>query len=546
MDPWPPETSERAFAAVLLDGSVVTWGNDCFGGNCSAVQEQLRDVQQIQVGLATAMEFLVGLDDQPSHKLDKDERLYTRTMLMTAYKDAPDAIKLDAHVVQEGNAIHEEARLSVEPPVAGLIGTATSVVSVPLAILSAGQKVPQISFGATTPALSNKAWERDGSLLRMSVTVEVALLSGRKVTVEADQEEQVKALKRRARAALGVGNGRLVDSSGSVLDACSTIEVAKLQNGTSLTLQISRLQIQSSDGAFAAILGDGSVATWGRVSDVQDQLKNVQQIQLKNVQQIQATDYAFAAILGDGSVVTWGDADIGGDSSAVQDQLKNVQQIQATRRAFAAILADGSVVTWGDASCGGDSTAVQQQLQNVQQIQATWNAFAAILGDGSIGTCGHFGMGGDSSAVQHQLKNVQQIQATARAFAAILADGSVVTWGCDDFGGSVVTWGHAGLGGDSSAVQDQLKNVQQIQLKNVQQIQASDDAFAAILGDGSDQLKNVQQIQETGTGAFAAILGDGTRWPAENVIQILASDFARADGSGVMENTSYKGKQGLQ
>ncbi|OLQ14791.1 hypothetical protein AK812_SmicGene1072 [Symbiodinium microadriaticum] len=507
------QASYSAFAAILRDGSVVTWGNDCSGGDCSAVQDQLQNAQQIQasfgafaailgdgsvvtwgnadfggdssavqVGLATAMEFLVGLDDQP---------------------------------------------------VAGLIGTATSVVSVPLAILSAGQKVPQISFGATTPALSNK----DGSLLRMSVTVEVALLSGRKVTVEADQEEQVKALKRRARAALGVGNGRLVDSSGSVLDACSTIEVAKLQNGTSLTLQISRLQIQSSDGAFAAILGDGSVATWGRVSDVQDQLKNVQQIQ------IQATDYAFAAILGDGSVVTWGDADIGGDSSAVQDQLKNVQQIQATRRAFAAILADGSVVTWGDASCGGDSTAVQQQLQNVQQIQATWNAFAAILGDGSIGTCGHFGMGGDSSAVQHQLKNVQQIQATARAFAAILADGSVVTWGCDDFGGdssrvqdqlknikqiqatglafaailregSVVTWGHAGLGGDSSAVQDQLKNVQQIQ--------ATHRAFAAILADGSivtwvvltvvvtDQLKNVQQIQETGTGAFAAILGDGS------------------------------------
>ncbi|CAE7311867.1 mGluR, partial [Symbiodinium sp. CCMP2456] len=41
-------------------------------------------------------------------------------------------------------------------PVAGLIGTTTSVVSVPLAILSAGQKVPQVSFGATTPSLSNK------------------------------------------------------------------------------------------------------------------------------------------------------------------------------------------------------------------------------------------------------------------------------------------------------------------------------------------------------------------------------------------------------
>ena len=36
--------------------------------------------------------------------------------------------------------------------------------------------------------------------------------------------------------------------------------------------------------------------------------------------------------------------------------------------------------------------------------------------------------GGDSSAVRDQLKNVQQIQASHNAFAAILGDGSVVTW----------------------------------------------------------------------------------------------------------------------
>ena len=43
--------------------------------------------------------------------------------------------------------------------------------------------------------------------------------------------------------------------------------------------------------------------------------------------------------------MTWGDSDCGGDSSAVQDQLKNVQQVQASSFAFAAILSDGSVVT---------------------------------------------------------------------------------------------------------------------------------------------------------------------------------------------------------
>ena len=66
-------------------------------------------------------------------------------------------------------------------------------------------------------------------------------------------------------------------------------------------------------------------------------------------------------------------------------------------------------------------------------------------------TWGNQRCGGDSSAVQDQLRGVQQIQAAFCAFAAILADGSVVTWGDQ--------WG----GGDSSAVQDQLRGVQQIQ-----------------------------------------------------------------------------------
>ena len=65
------------------------------------------------------------------------------------------------------------------------------------------------------------------------------------------------------------------------------------------------------------------------------------QDQLKNLQQIQSSGGAFAAILSDESVVTLGDADAGGDSSSVQEKLKNVQQIQGADCAFAAILGDG-------------------------------------------------------------------------------------------------------------------------------------------------------------------------------------------------------------
>ena len=50
--------------------------------------------------------------------------------------------------------------------------------------------------------------------------------------------------------------------------------------------------------------------------DVQDQLRNVQQVH--------ATGRAFAAILADGSVVTWGNPCDGGDSFDVREQLRNV------------------------------------------------------------------------------------------------------------------------------------------------------------------------------------------------------------------------------
>ena len=75
--------------------------------------------------------------------------------------------------------------------------------------------------------------------------------------------------------------------------------------------------------------------------------------------------------------------------------------------------------------------------------------FAAILADGSVVTWGDPSSGGDSTAVQDQLRNVRQIQATVGAFNAILADGSVVTMGDRRYGG------------DSSAVRDLLANVWQ-------------------------------------------------------------------------------------
>ena len=45
----------------------------------------------------------------------------------------------------------------------------------------------------------------------MSIAVEVGLLSGKSVSVQASLDEEVEALNRRAQAALAVGRGRLLD-----------------------------------------------------------------------------------------------------------------------------------------------------------------------------------------------------------------------------------------------------------------------------------------------------------------------------------------------
>ena len=134
----------------------------------------------------------------------------------------------------------------------------------------------------------------------MAIVVDVTLISGQRVSLEADLTALVQSLAERARTALGVDRGRLFSSSGSLLGGDTKLGKARLQT---LTLQVGTVRMRRGF-------------------------------------------HCFAAILEDGSVVTWGSLDGGGNNSSVQDQLENVQHIQASRSgAFAAILRDGSVVT---------------------------------------------------------------------------------------------------------------------------------------------------------------------------------------------------------
>ena len=139
---------------------------------------------------------------------------------------------------------------------------------------------------------------------------------------------------------------------------------------------------------------------------------------------------AFAAILADGSVVTWGDKGAGADSSAVQDQLRNVQQIQTTGTAFAANFSrwisgyKGQQNHWWWLLRGPSSAQkCAQDSGHRARICLRFCPMDQLL----LGAIQLMAVTAPLSKVN---SGVWSISRPHKAhFAAILSDGSVVTWG---------------------------------------------------------------------------------------------------------------------
>ena len=85
---------------------------------------------------------------------------------------------------------------------------------------------------------------------------------------------------------------------------------------------------------------------------------------------------------------------------------KRVVQLQSTTKAFCAVFSDGEAIAFGDPLAGGDSGSTP--LTDVKRLEASDKAFAALYENGTVAAWGHPEFGGDCSAVQHQLKDVQQ------------------------------------------------------------------------------------------------------------------------------------------
>eukprot|EP00439_Symbiodinium_sp_Y106_P031526 s2021_g3.t2 len=344
------QANEESFAAILWDGSVVTWGS-LDGGDSGLVQERLRSVREIQAG---AVAFA--------------------------------ALRSDGTVVAWGDPAAPYA-------FAALLDSG-SVVTWGSPIFGGSSNEVQMQLRENVKQIASAGFAFAAVLGDGSVAAWGAPDAGGDASGVQDQLENVQQVQ----ATDGAFAALLKDGG--------VVTWGSAEHGGDSSSVHHRLQavqaIQANEGAFAALCCDGSVATWG-ISDAGGDSATVQE-QLNQVQELQSTESAFAAILLDGHVVTWGQSAGGGESSKVRTQLEHVKCIQASYSAFAALRADGTVVTWGDAACGGDSKSVQEQLRNVQHIQATQGAFAAIRLDGSVVAWGEVDCGGDTAAVKEQLE----------------------------------------------------------------------------------------------------------------------------------------------
>ena len=109
-------------------------------------------------------------------------------------------------------------------------------------------------------------------------------MSGKTADIAATMDTSLKDVKLQAQSALQSASGVLMSCQGQFLDADQTLAEAGVRPGDVLTLQVRQTVLAATSGAFAAILGDGSVVAWGSSdggdsSAVQGQLKNVKRIQ---------------------------------------------------------------------------------------------------------------------------------------------------------------------------------------------------------------------------------------------------------------------------
>ena len=140
--------------------------------------------------------------------------------------------------------------------------------------------------------------------------VNVTLPSGNEKSLQVPLSSNVGDLRSLSQKSFGQSCLKLVTAEGHILsNPTESLEAAGVQEGDRLTGIVQEVQIAATERAFALwCCGGDRIVTWG-LPDWGGDSSAMAWHKIRSVQQVQATSSAFAALLADGSVVTWGDAE---------------------------------------------------------------------------------------------------------------------------------------------------------------------------------------------------------------------------------------------
>ncbi len=313
------------------------------------------------------------------------------------------------------------------------------------------------------------------------------------------------------------------------------------------------VEIYSNNAAFAAVNASGEVFVWGHpwrggtsaigntntrgwvyTGDGTDTSGNTK---ISGVTKVYSTSKSFAALLSDGRVFVWGRVSEGGSSSfaeygddynrgylydgdgvkdASNNQVTNIVRIMSTRYAYAALNASGNIFVWGDKYDGGalvygDETTrgylhdplTDQILSGMTKVYGNEQAFAAINPSGNVFVWGDEDYGGSNvygdsdyngylydgngeydTSGNTKVTGITKIYHTDFSFAALNGNGEVFVWGEPYDGGSSVYgddtyrgWLYNGNGQYDTSGNTKVSNI--VTIKN------NDDAYAALDASGS-------------------------------------------------------------
>jgi hypothetical protein len=351
-------SNNGAFAALRADGSVVTWGDSYSGGDSSAVASKLDGTVRVMQVFSNFSDYMDGVAYGAFAALRVDGSVVTWGFSDDGGDSSAVASKLDGtvDVVQIFSNRVAFAALRADGSVVTWGksyggGDSTTVASK----IDGTNDVVQVfstesSFAALRTDGTVVTW---GGYSGGDSSAVASKLDGNVDVVQIFSNYSAFAALRADGSVVTWGISDWGDSSAVASKLDGTIDVE---------------QIFSNNGAFAALRADGSVVTWGRGAYGGDSSAVASKLDgTIDVVQIFSTSAAFAALRADGSVVTLGKNTSGGDSTAVASKLDgtiDVVQIFSANNAFAALLADGSVVTWGNSYSGGDSSAVATELSS--------------------------------------------------------------------------------------------------------------------------------------------------------------------------------------